>query len=139
MNKTLKLIFAIVVVAIVAVSLILFLGKKPAKQGDSSTDTNQSSSSEQDQVASATITYDGTTFSPATVAVEAGSAIQVVNNASDAVEPSSDPHPVHTANPEINFGDIAPGESKTVTVTTKGTWGYHNHYDKNQKGTIVVE
>jgi hypothetical protein len=51
----------------------------------------------------------------------------------------SDPHPTHTDNPQLNQGDIAFGASKTFTLTTKGTWGFHNHHDATQHGTITVK
>jgi plastocyanin len=131
MNKTTKIIAAVVLVAVIAGVAIMFSGKK--------SDTTHTTGSNETGAASATITFDGTSFSPDMVAVASGGTVKVVNNSTEEVEPASDPHPTHTDNPEINFEDIAAGQSKTVTVTTKGTWGYHNHHDKNQKGTIVVE
>lgn len=51
----------------------------------------------------------------------------------------SDPHPAHTTNPELNVGSVPPGEQMSFVVDTKGTFGYHNHLNPAQKGTIVVE
>jgi len=131
MHKTTKIIAAVALIAIVAVVAILLSGKQADKK--------QSASSNQTATASVTITYDGTSFSPDMVTVASGGSVKVVNNSDKEVEPSSDPHPTHTDNPEINFEDIPAGQSKTVTVITKGAWGYHNHHDRSQKGTIVVE
>ncbi|MEX0616380.1 MAG: cupredoxin domain-containing protein [Candidatus Woykebacteria bacterium] len=87
----------------------------------------------------ATITFSDSGFSPANTTVKAGSKVTFVNNSSKEVQPASDPHPIHTANPELNAGSIAAGSSKTVTLTKTGSWGYHNHLSSGQRGTIMVE
>lgn len=63
----------------------------------------------------------------------------VRNDSSSALDFDSDPHPVHTDNPQLNAGPIEPGQSKTVTLTNKGTWGFHNHDAPSEHGTITVQ
>jgi plastocyanin len=141
MNKLLKLIIAMVVVGGVAAAIVMLTGKEPAenkKPAESKSEVVESSQA--DTVpATVSITYDSSGFTPAEVSVKSGDNITVVNKSEEEAEPSSDPHPAHTINPEINFGDIEPGGSKTVTVTTTGTWGYHNHYKAEHRGTITVQ
>jgi plastocyanin len=87
----------------------------------------------------ATISYTSNGFAQSTVTVKSGSEITITNSASVTAQPASDPHPQHTDNPELNFGDIAAGQSKTITVTQAGTWGVHDHYQPSKKMTIIVQ
>ncbi|MEK7153515.1 MAG: cupredoxin domain-containing protein [Patescibacteria group bacterium] len=132
MSKTTKLIVTFVVVAAVAAGIVFAAGKDTPDETKKSTSGNN-------QAAPTTITFDGNGFSPAEVTVKSGGAIKIVNQSEAEIEPSSDPHPTHTINSELNAGDIEPGENKTFTVTKKGTWGYHNHYSASQRGSIIVE
>ena len=94
-------------------------------------DTSQSSGN--------TITYSGSGFSPATLSVKAGTTVTIKNTSSGDLQFDSDPHPDHTDDPELNVGLITSGQSKTVTVTTTGSHGYHNHLSATDKGTLVVQ
>ena len=85
-----------------------------------------------------TITYSNSGFSPAKLTVKAGDTVTVVNNSSGSLQFDSDPHPDHTDNTELNIGIIAKGKSATMTLTKKGTWGYHNHLSSTDTGTITV-
>jgi plastocyanin len=135
MNKTVKIILALVVVGAVVAIALLVGGNK--SDNDSNNDKNDSSNST--AVSAATITYDGSSFSPNEVTVEKGGTVTFVNESDSAVEPSSDNHPTHTVNPEINFGSIAPGERKTMTVNEAGEYGYHNHFSASETGIINVQ
>jgi plastocyanin len=142
MKKSNKVIITVVVLVIViGGALMLFMPDKSKAPGTDNTSSNQTnnSSSDSTKAAAATITYDGKTFSSSVSSVKSGDAVKVVNNSSDDLDFDSDPHPVHTDDPELNAGSIAPGESKTFTLTKKGTWGYHNHLNASQEGKITVE
>lgn len=136
MNKSTKII-------IPAVILIILIGSYFILTKKDSTETipKDTPSSQQPESASPSviITYDGSGFSSSATSLKSGEFVKVVNNSSNDLDFDSDPHPVHTDNKELNEGDIAPGGSKTFKLTTKGTWGYHNHLDSSQKGTITVE
>jgi plastocyanin len=136
MNKTVKIILALVVVGAVVAIALLVGGNK--SDNDSNNDKNGSSNSDT-AVSAATITYDGSSFSPNEVTVEKGGTVTFVNDSDSDVEPSSDNHPTHTVNPEINFGSIAPGERKTMTVNEAGEYGYHNHFSASETGVINVQ
>ncbi len=85
-----------------------------------------------------TITYSNNGFSPASLTVKAGSQVTVKNDSSKTLQFDSDPHPQHTDDPELNIGIIKAGESKTITVTTTGSHGYHNHLN-DDTGTLIVQ
>lgn len=135
----------IVLVVLVGGVFALTNGKSDNTPSKTSEQTNipgkNSESSTQGNVeAAATITYDGTSFSPATTTVKSGDKV-TIKNASSGAELSfnSDPHPVHTDDTDLNAGDIESGQSKTITVTKKGTFGFHNHYNHSQHGTITIQ
>ena len=127
MGTSTKIIVAIVAVAVIAGGALL-LGSKPdepAIQGS--------------QESEVTITYTEDGFSLSADTVKSGGTVKFVNDSEEEIEPMSNPHPIHTDNPELNVGDLESSASKTVKLTTKGTWGFHNHYDPDTGGTITVE
>jgi plastocyanin len=150
MNKSFKIILSLAIVAAVVVGGMFLLAGNDSGNGNN-TDTSGNNSdtaknngtieegAEPMQEAAATITYTGSGFSPATVTVSAGDVVRIVNNSDTVISPSSDDHPVHTDNPELNFGDISPGESVSVTVNQAGEWGIHNHYLEDHQASIVVQ
>ncbi len=145
MNKTNKIIAlgALVVIIAVGVWAIANNNKKspettPTNSSQNSSQSANESSDTADDVG-AVVTYNADGFSPATFSVKSGQKIKILNETDDTIEFASDPHPVHTANPEMNSEDIAPGQIKEVTVTKKGEWGFHNHYNPSKRGTLTVE
>lgn len=65
---------------------------------------------------------------------------------------ASNPHPLHTDYPGSDIKNCGagtamfdscrvtnPGESWTFILEEPGTWGYHNHLQSSQTGTIIVE
>lgn len=88
----------------------------------------------------AEVNYDGTTFTPATLTVAKGTTVTFKNSSSGTVQPASDPHPSHTKYPGFDAEKaVAAGQSYSMTFDTAGTWGYHNHLNTRQTGTIVVQ
>lgn len=137
MNNTKRIIIAIIAVVVVAGGAIWYMtatSNKTAAPNDTQGQDNNAS-----ETIAATITYDGDAFNSSTDKVASGSTVKVTNNSDKELEFSSDPHPVHTDNPELNEGMIAPRESKTFILNTKGVWGFHNHLDATQHGSITVE
>lgn len=86
--------------------------------------------------ANATITYTGSGFSPSTITLGSGGKLTIINSSGDSLDFASDPHPQHTINPQLNAGNIV--SSKQITLTTRGTFGVHNHDRAAHKATIVV-
>lgn len=109
-----------------------------ASNPDTQTALQPTTTSEQ-KTPAATITYTDNGFAPASINVHAGDVVKVVNNSSHNLQFSSDPHPVHTKDTELNQQTLRPGESQTFDVTKKGTFGFHDHIDSTKTGTITVE
>lgn len=144
MNDTKKIIIAVVAVVVIVAGAAVAgkLLSDDTSNGTTNTPTTGDNSGSieisEDEVA-ATITYKDGAFSPASVTVPSGSAVRIVNESDEDVAPSSNNHPEHTENSEVNFPDIAPGQTATMVVTEKGTWGMHNHFDEDEHLTIIVE
>ena len=152
MSNSVKVIVAAVVLAVVGLGVYTATRPKsttpsatppqssntPAASTSNSTESVVKPAANAGEVA-ATISYDGSAFEPASVTIKAGQSVKVVNNSQRELDFESDPHPEHTAEPELNAGDIDPGQSKTFTATKAGTWGYHNHLNNSQKGTVIVQ
>lgn len=140
MNKSVKIIIALVLVAVLAGAVVM-LSKKDSttKADDHTSHTHSTSTSDAQNDVAMIITYDGKGFSESTSSIKVGQSVKVVNSSDVDLAFDSDPHPVHTDNTELNAGAIAPGESKTFTIDKKGTWGYHNHLNASQHGEITVE
>lgn len=85
-----------------------------------------------------TINFTDQGFEPSSVTVKQGTTVTIKNNSSRDVQFSSDDHPTHRDNTEMNLSTIAPGESDSYFATTPGTWGYHDHLDESKTGTVTV-
>jgi plastocyanin len=129
-----KFIIAIVVLAVVVAGGVYWFMRK-----DSNTTTNTSSSSTNTAGQAEVIIYSDGGFSPATLTAKAGDTITVRNTSSHDIQMDSNPHPIHTDDPDLNVGAVAAGQSMNFMVNNKGTFGYHNHLNPAQKGTIVIQ
>jgi hypothetical protein len=88
-----------------------------------------------------TITNSG--VSPKNATIAAGSQVTFVNNSSAPVDMASNPHPAHTDCPDLNaVGFLNPGQSRSATLRTARTCGFHDHNNSDNtatQGTIVVQ
>jgi plastocyanin len=98
--------------------------------------------------ATVTVTYTDNGFSPASVTIPQGGTVIWKNMSSSGVRVSSDPHPLHNGYPTTGgcvgstfdaCKSILPGDSWPFTFTFVGSWGYHNHLNPSQRGTVVVQ
>lgn len=86
------------------------------------------------------VVYNGSTFSPASLTIKAGDIVVFKNESNTSFWPASDPHPTHTNYPGFDAGKaIAAGSTFEFKFTKVGTWGYHNHLNPAQHGTIKVQ
>jgi plastocyanin len=85
-----------------------------------------------------TITFTDEGFSPEEITVKKGTVVTVKNESSKMVQFSSDEHPSHRDNTEMNLMTLSPGETDSYTATAVGTWKYHDHIDESKTGTVVV-
>lgn len=106
---------------------------------NNSAPTNNSTTSSTSQQAAATITYSGSGFSPSTTTVKSGDTVAIKNTSSSDMQLASNPHPVHTDDSDLNVGVVGAGQTKTFTVTKKGTFGFHNHLNPSDTATITIE
>ncbi len=129
------------VVAVIVLAGFFFLrngstGEADQKTGQEKTDsTNQTTK----QQMAGTITYVNGQFSPSSLTIKAGETVTILNKSNDTLDFSSDPHPAHTDNSELNAGIIGPGETRTFTIAKAGSWKFHNHLESTERGEIVVQ
>jgi plastocyanin len=88
-----------------------------------------------------TVTYDGTSFSPATVTINKGDTVKFTNNSTTTkMWVASAPHPTHTDYPGFDRkAALSQGQSYSFTFTKVGSWKYHNHVKPTSYGTVVVK
>lgn len=134
MNK--KVLWIIVAIVIVVGGAI---GVYALMQQNAGAPSNTTTKSGSDKTAAATIIYSDSGFSPSKTTVKSSDTVAIKNTSSSDMQFDSDPHPIHTDDKELNAGAVAPGQTITFTVTTKGTFGYHNHLNPGDTGTIVVQ
>lgn len=132
MNK--KIIIVLTVIVLAVGGYLVFHKSTPATQSPAVATTTTT-----DQNAAATITYTNDGFGSSNTVVKSGDLVAVTNTSSVDLQLESDPHPVHTDDTDLNVGTVASGKTVTFTVTKKGTFGYHNHLDPTQKGTITIQ
>lgn len=141
-KAVLIVIIVVVAIAVAGVAALIFANPTKAptttqnEQTSSNSETDANSTGSTAEMATITFTNDG--FSPSTLTVKKGTKVTVVNNSNDPVQFSSDDHPTHREDPEINMETLQPGESGSFTVSTVGTHGFHDHIDDSKTGTLVV-
>jgi hypothetical protein len=151
MNKI--VITVVVALAVIGAGALFIAGNNENKQTPTPTTSSQTTTSSSvpaeesaamqptdsaaEPAATITITDDG--YSPKIVTVKRGAVVKVVNTSSQKSMFSSDPHPSHTKNNELNQSTIPPGGSQTFKVTLAGTFGFHDHLQSRYEGTLIVE
>lgn len=137
----------VTLVVIAAVIFAVFAMNKDAAAPASETSdtvetqTTESETEVQSEVGAtetATITFTNAGFTPGSLTVKKGATITVKNTSSTEVQFSSDDHPTHRLNTEMNLKTLQPGESASFTAETVGTHGFHDHIDDSKTGTLIV-
>lgn len=146
MNTSVKIIAVIAVVVLLGVGGYYVLQRSnnatmapTATTNTTNNPTQPAANSDESKPVAATITYTDDGFEPALTTVKSGDTLKIVNNSSEQLQMDSNPHPVHTDDPELNIGAVEPGTSKTFVLTTRGTWGFHNHLDPGNTAKVDVE
>ncbi len=132
MNKKTAWIVGILIIIVIGVGVYIAMPK------NTSSTSSSSSSNGANQSAAATITYSDSGFSPALVTVKSGDTVAIKNTSSQALQMDSNPHPAHTDDTDLNVGTVPSGQTVTFTVTKKGTFGFHNHLNPSDTGSITV-
>lgn len=135
------LVIAVLAVAGVVVYAVQNDTSKPATKPTTTT-TTASSPSATDTVPApserVTIAFTDQGFEPSKVTVKKGTTVVIQNKSSRSVQFSSDDHPAHTENTEMNLGVVKTGEFGSYVADKAGTWGYHDHLDEVKTGTVTV-
>lgn len=140
------LIGLVVLVVVAGVSAWLLMGGDAAAPADQSNEQRQTQSDaapsavqeDEDAVQATTITFTDDGFEPAELTVKKGSVVTVKNNSAERVQFSSDDHPTHRLNTEMNLRTLQPGEAASFTAETVGRHGFHDHIDDSKTGTLIV-
>lgn len=97
----------------------------------------------------ASVTYDGSSFTPAEVTVKKGDKVTFTSTAGN-MWVASGPHPEHTnydgtsrqahcaAGAVPSFDQCVAGTTYTFTFEKVGTWPYHNHIKIGSYGKVIV-
>ena len=94
----------------------------------------------EDDEAAVIVTISAAGFSPASLAIKAGTTVTFLNNDTVPHWPASNPHPTHTG--LVGFDSkagVAPGASYSYTFEAAGSFGFHDHLNPGMTGTVVVE
>jgi plastocyanin len=140
------------VLVLALAGVVAYMLMRPAPQPDAtdranpSSDTAPSDSVAKDETSqtdtedaeTTTIVFSNDGFKPDTYTVKVGQQVKVTNNSNQPLQFSSDDHPAHTDEAELNLPVLEPGKSATFTPTQVGTWGFHDHLDAQYTGTLEV-
>jgi len=93
-------------------------------------------------VTTSTITITSAGVDNKNVAIAVGTKVTFVNNDTRSHEMSSNPHPVHTECPELNIGQLLPGQRReSQALGTARTCGFHDHEnpgDTSLQGSVTI-
>lgn len=132
-----------VVIGIVVYGLIYSLFNKNNQTQSSGTMNSQQKaqggSAGEVTLQSPTVEYTANGFVPDTITVKPGTTVSFINKDTDPMWVASDPHPIHTDLPGFDAKRKIPtGDSYSYTFTKVGRWGYHNHLNPSNRGTVIV-
>src|SRR6266498_1135896 len=135
MNSSVRNIIILSVI-IIAFGAVCWVGLN-SKSNETGSYTKDYPLATQDSDVNLTITYTGMGFEPSQSTLPPDNQIRIRNRSQRLLEFVSDPIKTHSNNPELNVGQLKPGESKVFYISQKGTWGYHNALDIGETGVIV--
>jgi plastocyanin len=85
-----------------------------------------------------TVTLDKNGFTPNKVTIKKGTAVRWKNVSGKEQTVNSDNYPTNQLHKELNFGTFNNNSTVMYIFTKPGTYGYHNQFHPEQKGTITV-
>lgn len=134
------LIYVVIGGIIYAGIYYLFLAKKGGyNQTTQQTYPTSSQSNPTSEKSQNSVTLTSAGFSPANLTIKKGQTVTWVNKSGQTATVNSAPHPAHTAYPPLNLGSFIDGGSLSLTFDKPGTYGYHNHLNSSERGTITVQ
>lgn len=134
-----KVIIGIIVLAVVLLGGYFYISSnKPAPSVPQMT-AQPSSAPAAETTNPDTINLTSSGFSPSSLTVKAGTKVTWVNQSGADATVNSNPHPVHTDYAPLNLGKLANGATLSLTFDKPGTYGFHNHLNPSQTGSIIVQ
>lgn len=153
-----KLLWIIVVIAIVALGAWFAFGRTVSAPGDAAAPLDAGAETEEQPVGESrthTIEYTAAGFAPETLEIAVGDTVEFRNESGSDMWVGVDDHPTHTsydgtstrehcadgANVNGSFDQCArsgSGSTWSYTFTKAGSFHYHNHARAADGGTIVV-
>lgn len=127
---------AVLIIAIIAGGIFLY-SKSGNTQNPTTTGSQGNSSGENQTTKQIILTTGG--FSPSTLTVKVNTLVTWTNKSGKEAQVDSDPHPIHTSYPAMNFDPFSDGSSVSLVFDKAGTYHYHNHLQPSQTGTIIVQ
>lgn len=131
------LVLSAIVIAIIIVGGIFFFAKQNPNNANGTPTPTQVMAQQAENATVITLTKTG--FTPNNLTVKAGTTVKWVNNSGVIGQVDSDPHPVHTSYPPMNFQAFSDGSSVELVFDKPGIYHYHNHLNPSQTGTITVQ
>lgn len=133
------LVAAAIFIAIIIVGGIFFYAKSNTSTSSVTPTPVQSAQTKTPTSTQATINLTGSGFSPSMLTIKVGTKVIWINNSGENAQVDSNPHPIHSSFPPMNFDAFSNGSSVSLVFDKAGTYGYHNHLNPSQTGTIVVQ
>ena len=133
-------IVAGLIVVMVVVGAVFLLSNKTSQQNktvDTQPAAATSPTSTDRQTSDVIVTSKG--FEPQTITITRGNRVVWLNKSGNDVAVASNDHPTHLLYPPLNLGRFKDGSSVQLIFDKPGTYGYHNHYNPTQSGTVVVK
>ncbi|MCL5438527.1 MAG: cupredoxin domain-containing protein [Patescibacteria group bacterium] len=138
MNKT--ILFAVVILVIIGGGILLLTNKSTKQQSSSPAQNTINQSLPTDAPKNqTTITVSQSGFGPNTITVKIGTVVTWINKSGSPVTVNSNNHPTHLLYSPLNLGEFNDGSSVQLTFDKPGTYGYHNHLNPSQTGTVIVK
>ncbi len=161
--KTSKIVWIVVAVLVIGALLYFYKGSSTSvvntvaiNKGSPVVTTEIPSTSSSSKLAeippmTVNVVYGPNGFSPSTVVISKGSKVTFTNKGGDEMWVASNPHPTHEGYsgttkdkhcPDTTgtaFDQCSAGATYSFTFEKVGTWGYHNHGNASDKGTIIVK
>ncbi len=134
-----KLILIAIALVVVVAGAIMLGGNKSSQPKQTELPVQTQSEPQNTNQELTTIILDETGFSPKEVNIKQGTKVMWINKTDSTATVSSDDHPTHQIYPKLNLGQFDSGSSHQLVFDEKGTYGYHNHLDASQTGTVIVE
>lgn len=137
------LIYAVVGIVVYGLIYYFVFAKKggtnynPSPTTAPTVNTEATSSSIEASEVTVTLTADG--FSPAALTIKAGTKVTWTNQSGVDSTVNSNPHPTHTDYQPLNLGRFSNGGTLSLIFDKPGTYGYHNHLNPAQTGTVTVQ